>query len=138
VYSYVNKHGLTITVTEPKVKRTGPPTPPIKRPTPQPVPRYGFIKEQPVAFRPKLPPAELPLITRTGNLRKIVFARDNGLCVYCGAPGDTLDHVVPQVRGGGNDPGNLVVSCCKCNHAKDDLPLDPKWADVMFGLYRGS
>jgi len=45
-------------------------------------------------------------------------------CCYCGrrlAVKDvTLDHVVPQVRGGSNEPSNVVVCCGTCNRAKSD------------------
>jgi 5-methylcytosine-specific restriction endonuclease McrA len=48
------------------------------------------------------------------NIRK----RDNGLCVYCGNPGGTIDHVVPLVQGGRNTWRNLVVACISCNAKK--------------------
>lgn len=46
-------------------------------------------------------------------------------CVYCGAPGGTIDHVVPVTRGGTNSPENLVSACRSCNSSKKDrLPLE--------------
>lgn len=39
-------------------------------------------------------------------------------CAYCQAPADTIDHVVPLVRGGTNYEGNLVVCCRSCNSSK--------------------
>ena len=41
-------------------------------------------------------------------------------CAYCGAasvPFD-IDHVIPRSRGGGDEPGNLVVACQPCNRSK--------------------
>jgi hypothetical protein len=48
-----------------------------------------------------------------------VFERDDYRCVYCGS-GETLcvDHVVPIVRGGDDDPLNLATACKKCNSGK--------------------
>lgn len=39
-------------------------------------------------------------------------------CAYCTRPADTVDHVVPLVRGGTNYEGNLVPCCRSCNGAK--------------------
>ena len=39
-------------------------------------------------------------------------------CAYCQAQADTIDHVVPLVRGGTNYEGNLVVCCRSCNSSK--------------------
>lgn len=55
------------------------------------------------------------------SVRAAVMARDGGLCRYCDQPGDTLDHVLPVSRGGGNSPENLVVACKPCNLRKGAL-----------------
>ncbi len=41
-------------------------------------------------------------------------------CCYCHQPADTVDHVVPLVRGGTNYEGNLVPACRSCNSRKQD------------------
>ena len=45
-----------------------------------------------------------------------------GVCHYCGtkfAPKDlTMDHIVPLVRGGRSNKGNLVPACKECNTRK--------------------
>jgi 5-methylcytosine-specific restriction endonuclease McrA len=46
--------------------------------------------------------------------------------VYCGCENRktlTLDHVIPQSKGGPNKWGNLVTACKKCNNEKADLTL---------------
>ena len=50
--------------------------------------------------------ARTPPVTRRSVLR-----RDNGLCVYCSAPADTIDHVIPRSRGGTHEWGNVVAAC---------------------------
>lgn len=57
----------------------------------------------------------------TGDFRKQrlrVLRRDGGICVYCGADATCVDHVVPMVRGGGDEMDNLVASCTLCNLRK--------------------
>lgn len=52
--------------------------------------------------------------------RKGVYTRDGYRCVYCAATHLplTLDHVIPRVRGGGNEWENLVCCCTVCNNRK--------------------
>lgn len=65
-----------------------------------------------------VPPAARPhgdRATRAGILR-----RDKWTCGYCGERGSTLDHVIPQSRGGEDTWDNLITACAACNHAKAD------------------
>lgn len=45
-----------------------------------------------------------------------------GACHYCGkqvgAKALTMDHVVPLIRGGRSNKGNLVPACKSCNDSK--------------------
>jgi 5-methylcytosine-specific restriction endonuclease McrA len=52
--------------------------------------------------------------------RRAVFARDEGVCQYCGAPAENLDHVVPRSRGGLHVWENVVAACRRCNAKKMD------------------
>lgn len=56
---------------------------------------------------------------RTALLRRMQ-ARGH-ICLYCGGPPETLDHVVPLVRGGTNHEGNLAPACRRCNGGKGGL-----------------
>lgn len=47
-----------------------------------------------------------------------VLRRDRHTCAYCGAPADTVDHLLPQSRGGNNTWLNTVAACTPCNHRK--------------------
>lgn len=42
-------------------------------------------------------------------------------CKYCGAPSNSIDHLVPVSRGGLHVWANLQLICSICNTAKDDL-----------------
>jgi 5-methylcytosine-specific restriction endonuclease McrA len=49
--------------------------------------------------------------------------RDHHICFYCGAAGDTIDHLVPNARGGLSTPANSVCACQKCNMLKGGMDL---------------
>jgi hypothetical protein len=51
-------------------------------------------------------------------------------CVYCDAPADTTDHVIPRAYGGTNDPANLAPACRSCNSRKGTLPAELLDADA--------
>lgn len=53
--------------------------------------------------------------------RAMILKRDNNECQYCGWDRNlTLDHVIPQSRGGKDTWENLVACCYSCNNAKDN------------------
>jgi 5-methylcytosine-specific restriction endonuclease McrA len=72
--------------------------------------------------------------------RRGVMARDHFRCAYCGRTATTVDHVVPQSRGGPNTWTNTVAACGGCNQRKGDRtpaeagmplrvePSAPTWA----------
>lgn len=57
---------------------------------------------------------------RLGVSRKLVLARDNFQCQYCGKKTKdlTLDHVLPRRLGGPHSWENLVSACRSCNAKK--------------------
>lgn len=58
--------------------------------------------------------------------RDNVFLRDDYTCVYCGKRDKkncTIDHVVPQSKGGIDSFENCVTACFECNQEKDDLTI---------------
>ena len=54
--------------------------------------------------------------------RRLVYARDQYTCQYCGAHLSashlTLDHVIPKSRGGAKTWENIVTACKRCNQRK--------------------
>jgi hypothetical protein len=73
---------------------------------------------------------------RNKPLRKAIHAREGNQCFYClrhtTSTIQCLDHVVPQVRSGGNSYRNLVSSCMECNTQKGETAA----ADFLRRLYR--
>ena len=61
--------------------------------------------------------------TTTGrhtNWRRVLL-RDP--CAYCGAPCETLDHVVPICLGGAQGGVNVTACCTRCNRLKGSTML---------------
>lgn len=62
-----------------------------------------------------------PVATR--DERAALFESYCGLCAYCHAPADTLDHIDPLFHGGADVLDNLVPACRSCNGRKHTRPL---------------
>lgn len=52
--------------------------------------------------------------------RRKMLERDNYICAYCGKHGKTVDHILPQSRGGRDSWMNTVAACNACNGKKDN------------------
>jgi hypothetical protein len=53
------------------------------------------------------------------QLIEYILARDNYTCQHCGATKKlSIDHVLPESHGGGDEPDNLQVLCSPCNSRK--------------------
>jgi hypothetical protein len=54
--------------------------------------------------------------------RFVIFERDGWICQYCGEKVNddnvTLDHFIPQAKGGNNSKKNLRTCCLMCNSVK--------------------
>jgi hypothetical protein len=68
--------------------------------------------EQGLAWELKLHPAK-PI---PESVKQLVFRRDGGRCLTCGS-NELIQyaHVVPQSRGGTNDPQNICLLCAGCH-----------------------
>ena len=81
--------------------------------------------------------ARTPAWSKRGVLR-----RDHHRCAYCEGPADTVDHLLPQSRGGTNSWQNTVAACTRCNNRKANRtpaeaamtlawkPTVPTWRDA--------
>ena len=61
-----------------------------------------------------------------------ILERDNHLCAYCGQKADTVDHIMPKSRGGGNTWDNLIAACFPCNNYKDNRTPLESGMELMF------
>jgi len=60
----------------------------------------------------------LPKRTTKSRFRASIFEDWGSSCAYCSEPADTLDHVLPRLKGGLTVAQNLVPACRRCNGAK--------------------
>jgi hypothetical protein len=71
--------------------------------------------------------------------REILYARDRNLCAYCGEEFSdfklTIDHVLPQSRGGKNIWQNCVTACKPCNHSKADRTPEEAHMKLLYVPY---
>ncbi|WP_334075643.1 HNH endonuclease [Paenibacillus sp. A14] len=56
--------------------------------------------------------------------RRYILTRDRYTCFFCGAYGDTIDHLLPKAKGGHTTPLNCVCACSECNQSKADRSLE--------------
>lgn len=55
------------------------------------------------------------------DAKLLVWSRDGGVCVKCGASKDLhFDHIIPHSRGGSDEAENIQLLCRTCNLAKAD------------------
>ena len=78
------------------------------------------------------------LSKRLGRVARLIKARDEHRCVYCGSDGGGahlhLDHLQPRSEGGQDVATNLVVACRRCNTARKTLSL-AQWAAYAAEVY---
>ncbi|MFS8189156.1 HNH endonuclease [Rossellomorea marisflavi] len=77
------------------------------------------------------------------KFKKRILERDNKTCFFCSKTGDTVDHLVPRIRGGISSFSNCVCACRKCNKSKGELPLndflnciEPLWTNEEIRMKR--
>lgn len=67
--------------------------------------------------------------------RKKLLERDNWTCAYCGGHGRTVDHIMPQSRGGGDTWMNTITACSPCNGRKDNKTPEEAHMPLLFQPY---
>lgn len=69
--------------------------------------------------------------------RRAIFTRDNHTCSYCNAKENlTVDHIVPQSRGGKNEWSNLITACLECNLKKGNRTPNEAGMRLLFQPYK--
>lgn len=52
-------------------------------------------------------------------VKKAVYERDNGMCVWCGKPGDPVAHYISRAQGGLGIEENILTLCSECHRRYD-------------------
>lgn len=75
------------------------------------------------------------------RVKKIVYARDGGLCILCGSPGSPNAHYISRGQSGLGIPENIVTLCQTCHTAYDQSTqreiLKNEIADYLRSKYPG-
>ena len=56
------------------------------------------------------------------KVKRIVYERDGGRCIICGAPGNPDAHYISRAQGGLGVEENVVTLCTGCHRAYDQGP----------------
>lgn len=57
----------------------------------------------------------------SATTKKVVFARDGGVCQCCGSSSNLeFDHIIPFSCGGTSVVSNIQLLCMKCNRSKSN------------------
>ena len=92
--------------------------------------KFGLVRKDVDIYKPAVIRISDYININYGNVplsRENIFKRDNHTCLYCDKVFEkkklTIDHVIPQSKGGPNTWDNLVTACKPCNGEKSDLSL---------------
>lgn len=59
----------------------------------------------------------------SAKVKKAVYERDNGMCIYCGRIGIPNAHYISRAKGGLGIEQNIVTLCIGCHHQYDNGEL---------------
>jgi hypothetical protein len=92
-----------------------------------------------VAIKGAMSQKRMENMLRVPFSRAAMFRRDWNVCAYCGDTFRkdelTVDHIVPQSRGGTYAWTNVVSSCYQCNHAKADRTPEEASMPLLYVPY---
>lgn len=66
------------------------------------------------------------------RVKREVFERDGGLCVYCHKPGLPEAHYIPRSKGGLGIPENVLTLCRECH---DRFDHGTAWERALMRAY---
>lgn len=55
-------------------------------------------------------------------VKREVYIRDNGCCIFCGKQGRPNAHYIPRSHGGLGIPENIITACYSCHSLMDNSP----------------
>lgn len=53
------------------------------------------------------------------KVKRIVYERDKGKCIWCGKPGDPVVHFIAKSQGGLGIEQNILCGCYRCHTTYD-------------------
>lgn len=75
------------------------------------------------------------------EVKHIVYARDDGRCVFCGRPGDPWCHYIPRSQGGLGIEENILTLCPECHYRYDQTTareaMREEFRQYLMDIYPG-
>ena len=71
------------------------------------------------------------------KVKRIVYERDGGRCIICGASGNPDAHYVSRAQGGLGIEENVVTLCWGCHRIYDQSPKRETYRRVIRSYLRG-
>lgn len=68
------------------------------------------------------------------DVKKAVYERDGGACVWCAERGEPNAHYIPRSRGGLGIEENILTLCWKC-HLRYDQSINRRKMGEFFKTY---
>jgi 5-methylcytosine-specific restriction endonuclease McrA len=66
------------------------------------------------------------------RFRQDIFESWDYKCAYCGEHAESLDHVLPKMKGGLTVAKNLVPACLPCNRKKGHREVFSWWREQPY------
>ena len=74
----------------------------------------------------------VPSRTARIRFRQAIFQHWNWRCAYCGGTAESLDHILPKVKGGLTVRSNLAPACLPCNRRKGHREVFTWWREQPY------
>ena len=76
-----------------------------------------WIVSELVVLKRTITMKEFSALKKTAGFKSMFYGKP---CVSCGAPSNSIDHIIPVSSGGTNDLSNLQPMCKSCNSKKSN------------------
>ena len=64
------------------------------------------------------------------KVKKIVYERDKGRCIFCHGKGDPVAHFVARSQGGLGIEENIICACADCHRLMDSTTARERMKDI--------
>ena len=62
----------------------------------------------------------------SSEVKRSVYERDGGRCIFCGRPGNPEMHYIPRSKGGLGIEENIGTGCRECHRKLDETTQRPE------------
>ena len=66
----------------------------------------------------------------SAKVKKIVYERDSGMCIFCKRRGDPVAHFISRGQGGLGIEQNVICACADCHRMMDQTTNRDRMKDI--------